>query len=397
MRPQCTSVMWTMRSPSWRGSMPSATTSCSTRCGSCARRRDGCSRGTGESMGSTPPACNATGFSHPPRCLRARATFARVLRAAVTCLAAAGWLAGAAAPASAQAERVLLVAPPPELEPAVRTALSPWPIQIRDTAAPKPGVGSPRASRGRRCPAPQSAPAPWPPPTAPARCVAQRRRRRRSRAVDLRRRQRPRDRPSAGAAAALRRADRRGGGAHGQDAPAAQLGGSGGGALRRRGGAAGAAPHLRVDTIAAAAHPAHRRRRVEPRLGVGVRVAPGRLAALGALAAAGARRARRLGRCAGLHGPVLRPAGQRGAPGPHPAAPRARAVAAAGRVDSLHRDRRRGDRPGAAGAGRAGQSRAGRRRRDRAGPATLAARVARCPAARTRCADRSTWSPASRS
>ena len=203
---------------------------------------------------------------------------------AIACSAALACLAGAG-PARADVERVLLVAPPRGLEAAVRTALSPWPIQIAVTgaggASPAGGRAAPGATmpgsaeRARTLAAEHRAGAVvwlsddgaggfalWIYDAESGRATA-----RRLTAPP------PYDAPTAAAVALTVKTLLR----HSSVAPAVERYG----AEAVRG--AGPVPRLRVDTSAALRIRRTGAGDVEPRLGVGVRVAPGRLAGLGAV------------------------------------------------------------------------------------------------------------------
>ena len=189
--------------------------------------------------------------------------------------------------ARAEGQRVLLVAPPRGLEPAVRTALSPWPIEVRVTGqvpgdassgdVRRPGATMPgSAERARALAAEHAAGAVvwlsddgdgghalWIYDADSDRATARR----------LARRP-PFDEPTAAAVALTVKTLLR----HSSVVPAVE-----------RYGAAAARPaqlpHLLADTIASLRIRRTGAGDVEPRVGVGVRVAPGRLASLGALAA----------------------------------------------------------------------------------------------------------------
>ena len=176
---------------------------------------------------------------------------------------------------------MLLVAPPRGLEPAVRTALSPWPIEIRvarsgRAGARRPGATMPgSADRARALAAEHGVGAVvwlsddgagghalWIYDADSDRAASRRLTR-----------PPPFDDPTAAAVALSIKTLLR----HSSVVPEVE-----------RYGAAPTAeptPRLRVDTIAALRIRRTEAGDVEPRLGVGVRVAPGRLAALGAVAA----------------------------------------------------------------------------------------------------------------
>jgi hypothetical protein len=189
--------------------------------------------------------------------------------------------------ARAEAQRVLLVAPPRGLEPAVRTALSPWPIEIRVTGgeagaaagdARRPGATMPgSAERARALAVAHGAGAVvwlsddgagghalWiydaDSDRATARPLV---------------RPPPYDEPTAAAVALTVKTLLR----HSSVAPPVERYGAG--AARPT-----PTPHLLADTLASLRIRRTGAGDVEPRVGVGVRVAPGRLAAIGAVAAA---------------------------------------------------------------------------------------------------------------
>ncbi len=216
---------------------------------------------------------------------------------AALCLALVGPLSSRPARADTE-QRVLLVAPPPRLEPAVRTALSPWPIRIvvtadaataTDTSAPvdrvraggaAPGATMPgSAERARALAAEHRAGAVvwlsddgeggralWIYDSASDRTTARRLTR-----------PPPFDDPSAAAVALTIKTLLR----HSSVVPALERFG----AEAARAETAGRAARLRADSMAGLRIRRTGAGDVEPRLGAGIRAAPGRLADFGAIAA----------------------------------------------------------------------------------------------------------------